>query len=103
MVIHIIFGYIKFILYKITKFYQKSMLINVYLDVLMCLRVSWGILWCPGVSRLTDNGPFVLIGVLHLSKTHYRDTLFVCRVMLVAILLSAVFPQINYFKELLIK
>ena len=42
-----ILGSIIFFLYKLTQFYQKSMLINVYLDVLVCLGVSWCVL---GVS-----------------------------------------------------
>ena len=57
MGIHIIFGVNNiFFLYKLAYFYQKSMLINVYLDGLVCLGVSWCVLGCPGVSwvlRLT--------------------------------------------------
>ena len=33
----------------------KSMLINVYLDVLMCLGVSWCVLGCPRVFRLSEK------------------------------------------------
>ena len=33
-----------------------------------------------------------MIAVSHFSKTHFRDTLFACRVMLVRILLSLDFP-----------
>ena len=39
--------------------------------------------------RCLFKGPFVLIAVSHLSKTHFRDTLFACWVLLVAILMTA--------------
>ena len=51
--------------------------------------------------RCLHKGPFVLIAVSHLSKTHFRDTLFACRVMLVAFLSSADFSQNQLFQRIL--
>ena len=49
--------------------------------------------------RCLYKGPFVLIAVSHLTailkKTHFKDTLFACRVMLFVFLLSA-----DFFEEL---
>ena len=49
--------------------------------------------------RCVYKGLFVLITVSHLSKTHFTDTLFAFRVILVAVLLSADFPKINSFQR----
>ena len=51
--------------------------------------------------RCLYKGPFVLIAVSQLFKTHFRDTLFACWVMLVAILMPADFSQNQLFQRIL--